>query len=99
MTTALAKPDTQAPMVTPEDVELIRRTIAKDATPEELRLFFYDNARRGVHPLDRMIHFTKRGGRYTPITSIDFMRSRAAERSLAAIASTAKKPRRKSSSD
>jgi hypothetical protein len=31
-----------------------------------------------VHPLDRLIHFTKRGGKYTPVTSIDFMRSRAA---------------------
>jgi hypothetical protein len=30
-----------------------------------------------VHPLDRLIHFTKRGGRYTPITSIDFLRGRA----------------------
>ena len=26
---------------------------------------------QGVHPLDKLIHFTKRGGRYTPITSID----------------------------
>jgi hypothetical protein len=32
-----------------------------------------------VHPLDKLIHFTKRGGRYTPITSIDFMRMRAAD--------------------
>jgi hypothetical protein len=30
-----------------------------------------------VHPLDRLIHFTKRSGRYTPITSIDFLRGRA----------------------
>jgi phage recombination protein Bet len=68
-----------APAVTPEHMALIRATIAKDATPAELDLFLYDNARQGVHPLDRLIHFTKRSGKYTPITSIDFMRIRAAE--------------------
>ena len=31
-----------------------------------------------MHPLDRLLHFTKRSGKYTPITSIDFMRIRAA---------------------
>ena len=31
-----------------------------------------------MHPLDKLLHFTKRGGKYTPVTSIDFMRSRAA---------------------
>jgi hypothetical protein len=41
-------------------------------------LFFYDCRRRGVHPLDKLIHFTKRQGKYTPVTSIDFFRSRAA---------------------
>lgn len=60
-----------------EQVDLIRRTIAKDATSDELQLYFYDCARQGVHPLDKLIHFTKRGGRYVPITSIDFMRMRA----------------------
>ena len=75
-TTALA-----APMVTPAQLELVKRTIAPDATPDELQLFCYDCARQGVHPLDRLIHFTKRGknGKYTPITSIDFMRQRAAD--------------------
>jgi phage recombination protein Bet len=67
-----------APTITPDQRALIKQTIAKDATDLELELFFYDNARRGVHPLDRLIHFTKRGGKYTPVTSIDFMRSRAA---------------------
>jgi len=70
-----------APAVTSDELELVRKTIAKDATPEELKLFLYDCARQGVHPLDKLIHFTKRGreGRYTPITSIDFMRIRAAD--------------------
>jgi phage recombination protein Bet len=67
-----------APTITSDQLALIKQTIAKDATALELELFFYDCARRGVHPLDKLIHFTKRGGKYTPVTSIDFMRSRAA---------------------
>jgi phage recombination protein Bet len=66
------------PTITAEQLALIKQTIAKDATPVELELFLYDNARRGVHPLDKLLHFTKRSGKYTPVTSIDFMRSRAA---------------------
>lgn len=65
--------------VTPEQVALITRTVANGATPDELKLYLYDCQRRGVHPLDRLIHFTKRGGKYTPITGIDFMRTRAHE--------------------
>jgi phage recombination protein Bet len=68
-----------APAVTQEQTALIKSTIAKDATDAELQLFFYDCARQGVHPLDRLIHFTKRKGKYTPVTSIDLMRSRAAD--------------------
>ncbi len=64
-------------LISAEQSSLIQRTIAKDATLEELQLFFSDCKRRGVHPLDKLIHFTKRGGKYTPITSIDFMRTRA----------------------
>lgn len=64
---------------TRDEIELIKRTIAKDATDLELQLFLADNARLGVHPFDRMLHFTKRGGKYVPVTSIDFARSRAAE--------------------
>ena len=63
--------------VLPEQVSLIKKTIAKDATNDELDLFLYDCQRQGVHPLDKLIHFTKRSGRYTPITSIDFMRMKA----------------------
>jgi len=70
---------TPAPTITPDQLALIRTTIAKGATDDELRLFLFDCARQGVHPLDKLIHFTKRSGRYTPITSIDFMRIRAAQ--------------------
>jgi len=77
MTTAMAERPSDA--VLPKDqIDLIRRTVAKDATNDELALFLYDCQRRGIHPLDKLLHFTKRGGRYTPVTSIDFMRSQAA---------------------
>lgn len=66
-------------VITNDQTELIKKTIAQGATDEELKLFFYDCLRRGVHPLDKLIHFTKRAGKYTPITSIDFMRARASE--------------------
>ena len=69
----------RVPAVTPDQLDLIRHTVAKDATPDELKLYLYDCARQGVHPLDKLIHFTKRKGKYTPITSIDLMRMRAAD--------------------
>jgi len=68
-----------ARVVTADELALIKTTVAVGATDAELKLFLFDCARQGVHPLDRLIHFTKRGGKYTPITSIDFMRQRAAD--------------------
>jgi hypothetical protein len=65
-------------VITEDQADLIKRTLAAEATDAELALFFYDCRRRGVHPLDKLIHFTKRKGKYTPVTSIDFFRSRAA---------------------
>jgi hypothetical protein len=70
-------PAPAAPTVTRDQLDLARRTVAKDATDAEFELFLYDCARRHVHPLDRLLHFTKRSRRYTPITSIDFLRGRA----------------------
>jgi phage recombination protein Bet len=78
MSTALME-SRPAAVVTADQRDLITRTVAKDATVDELKLYLYDCARQGVHPLDKLIHFTKRSGKYTPITSIDFMRIRAAE--------------------
>lgn len=74
----------------PNELELVRNTIAKGATDDELKLFLYDCARRGVHPLDKLLHFTVRtdsegNRRYTPITSIDFMRMQAADAGCAGI--------------
>lgn len=65
--------------VSDSQLDLVRKTIAAAATPEELDLFLYDCKRRGVHPLDKLLHFTKRGGKYVPICSIDLMRTRAAD--------------------
>ena len=67
-----------APAVTRDQLELVKRTIAPDATDAELQLFLHDCARRGVHPLDKAIYYSKIEGKYTPITSIDYMRSQAA---------------------
>lgn len=75
MTTATA---TANGRLSQEQKELIKRTVAQGATDDELALYLHDCERRGVHPLDKLLHFTKRGGRYTPITSIDLFRSRAA---------------------
>lgn len=79
--TAIAERPTElaAPPVTSDQLDLIKKTVAAGATADELKLYLYDCARQGVHPLDKLIHFTKRNGKYTPITSIDFMRIRAAD--------------------
>ena len=75
----LAPLPTTPPPVTRDQLDLIKHTVAAGATDAELKLFLYDCERRGVHPLDRLIHFTKRGGRYTPVVGIDFLRTRAAD--------------------
>lgn len=79
MITALAERQPEGPIVTSEQLELVKNTVAQGATDAELKLYLYDCARHGVHPLDKLLHFTKRKGRYVPITSIDLMRIRAAE--------------------
>jgi phage recombination protein Bet len=79
VSTALQPAAVSSPVVTADEVTLIKNTVAVGATDAELKLFLFDCARQGVHPLDRLIHFTKRNGKYTPITSIDFMRIRAAD--------------------
>jgi len=66
-------------IITSDQIAVIKDTLCREATPAEMQLFFYDCQRRGVHPLDKLIHFTKRRGKYTPVTSIDFFRSRAGD--------------------
>lgn len=64
-----------APTWTREQVELIKRTVANNATDDELNLFMYTAARTGLDPLLRQIHFVKRntrdGGKATIQTGID----------------------------
>lgn len=64
-------------VITMEQTDLIKHTICQGATDAEMQLFFFDCQRRGVHPLDKLIHFTKRSNKYTPVTSIDLFRQRA----------------------
>ena len=71
--------DTELAVVLPTQLALIKKTVAAGATADELELYLYDCQRQGVHPLDKLIHFTKRGGKYVPITSIDFLRMQAAK--------------------
>lgn len=77
MNTAVALKESHDIAITTEQLAIIKTTICREATDAEMQLYFYDCKRRGVHPLDRLIHFTKRGGRYVPITSIDFIYQRA----------------------
>jgi len=65
--------------VTEDQKALVKRTIFAGATDDELALFIFECERRGVHPLDRLIHPVKRGkdenSRVSFQTSIDYLRS------------------------
>lgn len=53
------------------DIDLIKRTVAKDTTDDELKLFLYTCQRTGLDPLTRQIHCIKRGGQMAIQTGID----------------------------
>lgn len=79
----ISRPSGAIATYSPDQMELIKRTVAKGATEDELKLYFYDCQRRNVHPLDRLIVFTARTDngerRYTPVVTVDYLRSRAAD--------------------
>jgi len=54
-----------------EKRDLIRRTVAKDTTDDELELFFIQCRRTGLDPFSRQIYCIKRSGRATIQTGID----------------------------
>lgn len=55
----------------PDKLDLIKRTVARGATDDELKLFLYQAARTGLDPLSRQIHFVKRNTGGTIQTGID----------------------------
>ena len=71
--------------ISDDRMALIKKTVASDLNKDELALFINDCERRGVDPLDRLLHPTvhvdrKTGKRrYTLIAGIDFMRSQASK--------------------
>lgn len=72
-------------VVTTEHLALVKSVVFPDSTDAELKLFLYECARRGVHPLDRKIFPIKRNDsesgtkKLTFQCSIDYFRSAGLE--------------------
>lgn len=64
----------QTQQLSTDQVELIKRTIAKDASNDELSLFIQQCNRTGLDPFRRQINFVKRGGKMSVEPSIDGLR-------------------------
>lgn len=58
--TLIKHPAALVPKMTADQVDLIKRTVAKGSTDDELRLFLYQCERTGLDPLARQIYAVKR---------------------------------------
>jgi phage recombination protein Bet len=63
---------------TPEQKALIKRTVAKDCSDDELAMFLHVAAKSGLDPLLKQIHCLKVGGRLAFIADINGLQARAA---------------------
>lgn len=77
MTTALQISNKEVPQFTPDQLKLIRDTIAKNASADELQLFLYRAKSMGLDPLKPgQIHFVKYGtGAGTIVVGVEGFRS------------------------
>jgi len=72
MTTAIAiQKETASAQWSPDQIDLVRRTVAKDATDDELKMFCHLAQTYGLDPFAKEIWFIKRGGAPTIMTSRD----------------------------